>query len=189
MRNIEMEKVTLENYQKLAERTSATATLEGQQKCKARLEKSNLQNALKYTMEMARGLGSDADVLKRAIFYGKDTELGFRVANAKIHQQVDSTDIRLLHAGLGLLTEACEFLEVIENRLYNAHGIDKTNLAEECGDVEWYLAEAVNALGGVKSEILQKNIDKLRVRFPNAFTEEHAISRDLEAERNSLEST
>ena len=139
-------------------------------------------------MEMARGLGSDADVLKRAIFYGKDTELGFRVANAEIRRVVDATDIRLLHAGLGLLTEACEFLEVVENRLFNGYGIDFVNLAEECGDVEWYLAEAANALGAMKSVILQKNIDKLRVRFPNVFTEEHAISRDLETERNSLES-
>ena len=186
-----MSVVTLENYQKLAERTSATATAEGQQKCLERLEKANLQNALKCVLEMARVLGSDADVVKRAVFDGKNSELIFPKCRSDISRQLapDSTDIRLLHAGLGLLTEACEFLEVVENRLFNGYGIDKVNLSEECGDVEWYLAEAANALGGVKSEILQKNIDKLRVRFPNAFTEEHAISRDLEAERNSLEST
>lgn len=35
---------------------------------------------------------------------------------------------------------------------------------------------------------LQKNIDKLKARFPNKFTQEKALNRDLETERKILES-
>lgn len=34
---------------------------------------------------------------------------------------------------------------------------------------------------------LQNNIDKLKIRFPEKFTEENAINRDLESERKELE--
>jgi hypothetical protein len=44
------------------------------------------------------------------------------------------------------------------------------------------LSEGVNP-----SQIMQNNIDKLRVRFPDKFTSEHANNRDLEAERVELE--
>ena len=37
------------------------------------------------------------------------------------------------------------------------------------------------------SEILNKNIEKLKKRFPDKFTEEKAINRDTEAERKILE--
>ena len=41
---------------------------------------------------------------------------------------------------------------------------------------------------GLKVEdILEKNINKLKVRFPDKFTEEAANNRDLEAERKTLE--
>ena len=36
-------------------------------------------------------------------------------------------------------------------------------------------------------EILQTNIDKLRVRFPEKFTKENALNRNLEQERKTLE--
>ena len=39
-----------------------------------------------------------------------------------------------------------------------------------------------------QSEYLQKNIDKLKARFPEKFTKEKALNRDLNAERKILES-
>lgn len=36
-------------------------------------------------------------------------------------------------------------------------------------------------------EILYKNIEKLKVRYPDKFTEEAALNRDLESERKTLE--
>ncbi len=39
---------------------------------------------------------------------------------------------------------------------------------------------------GDLSDILQNNIDKLKVRYPEKFTEENALNRDLESERKEL---
>jgi len=36
-------------------------------------------------------------------------------------------------------------------------------------------------------EAYEKNINKLKVRFPEKFSEEKALERDLEAERKTLE--
>ena len=36
-------------------------------------------------------------------------------------------------------------------------------------------------------EIMQRNIEKLKARYPEKFTQEKALSRNLDAERNILE--
>lgn len=38
-------------------------------------------------------------------------------------------------------------------------------------------------------EIMEMNINKLRIRFPEKFTQEYALNRNLEKERQSLENT
>ncbi len=45
----------------------------------------------------------------------------------------------LLHAVLGLYTEAAEMLEALWAALHGAP-LDEINLFEEAGDLEWYLA-------------------------------------------------
>lgn len=182
--------VTLENYQTLAERTSATATEEGCLPCQQRGQNLAMQQVLLDLLKKATAVGEEADNVKRGIFYGKALDLPKTpISYAKIEHlhSLTALDIRLLHAGIGMLTEACEFLDALRNHFFHDRKLDLTNLAEECGDTEWYLAEAMNALGVTMQETLQKNIDKLRVRFPGKFTEENALNRDLDAERAVLE--
>lgn len=48
--------------------------------------------------------------------------------------------------------------------------------------------EDIEEVTGISlSQALQNNIDKLKVRYPNKFSEECAINRDLVAERKELE--
>ena len=47
--------------------------------------------------------------------------------------------------------------------------MNKEHLAEELGDVAWYLAEAATALDISLKDIFQANIDKLKMRYPNGF--------------------
>lgn len=49
------------------------------------------------------------------------------------------------------------------------HELDKEHLAKELGDVAWYLAEAATALDISLEDILQANIDKLKMRYPDGF--------------------
>lgn len=93
----------------------------------------------------------------------------------------------LLHATLGISTEAGEFTDAVKKYLYYGKEIDRTNLIEELGDLTWYIGLAIGALGTSWGEVFRANIEKLAARYPQRFKEESANTRDLEKERNVLE--
>lgn len=99
----------------------------------------------------------------------------------------DEKKLDLIHASMGLVTEAGEFQDMLKKHLYYGRELDEVNLKEEIGDVLWYCAIALNALKTDFDTVMQTNIDKLKARFPEEFTEENANSRDLEKEREILE--
>lgn len=94
--------------------------------------------------------------------------------------------VNLLHATIGVCTEAGELLDAMKKHLAYGKEIDAVNIAEECGDVLWYLAIILRELDMSFEEIMQMNINKLTKRFPEKFTEGLALDRDLNAERNQL---
>lgn len=97
--------------------------------------------------------------------------------------------MRLLHAGMGLCTESGEFVDMLKKHILYGKDLDEVNLAEEIGDIFWYAALACDELGVSFESVMQKNIEKLRARYPNKFTEHDAIHRDLDKERKILESS
>ena len=98
----------------------------------------------------------------------------------------DLRTIRLLHASLGLVTEAAELADMLKKSIFYGRDIDRVNAREEVGDVMWYVGVAVDVMQTTMREIMQTNIDKLRTRFPDKFTEHHANKRDLDAEHKIL---
>lgn len=94
---------------------------------------------------------------------------------------------RLLHAGMGLSTEAGEFLDALKKHIFYGKELDRVNLAEEMGDVFWYCAIVASELGINFEDVMDKNIEKLKARYGEKFTEEKADTRDLEKERSILE--
>lgn len=95
--------------------------------------------------------------------------------------------VDLLHASMGLVTEAGEFQDMLKKHVFYGRELDEVNLKEEIGDVLWYCAIALNALESDFESVMQTNIDKLKARFPEKFTEEKANNRDLDKEREILE--
>lgn len=55
-------------------------------------------------------------------------------------------------------------------------------MAEEAGDVLWYLAEIADALGITLEDIARRNIAKLRNRYPDGFDPERSRNREGEHE-------
>ena len=94
---------------------------------------------------------------------------------------------RLVHASMGLQTEAGEFTDALKKYVYYGKELDRVNLGEEIGDILWYCALACNALGIDMGAVMEKNIAKLQARYPDKFTEEAALVRHLEVERSILE--
>lgn len=95
---------------------------------------------------------------------------------------------RLFHYFVGVGTEAGELLDAIKKSIVYGKPLDKVNLKEEIGDVFWYLARACDYLGFTFEEVMDVNINKLKARYGEKFTEDAAINRDLEKERQVLES-
>lgn len=71
---------------------------------------------------------------------------------------------------LGLSGEAGEFADMMKKHHGHGHELDREKAAKELGDVFWYLAVLADSLGFKLSEIATKNVQKLKVRYPNGFT-------------------
>lgn len=95
--------------------------------------------------------------------------------------------VRLLHAAMGLCTESGEFMDMLKKHILYGKPIDAPNLKEELGDLEWYIALAIEELNTTFGIIFETNIAKLRARYPNKFTEQDALNRNLNKERQILE--
>jgi NTP pyrophosphatase (non-canonical NTP hydrolase) len=92
-----------------------------------------------------------------------------------------------IHMVLGIQTEAAELSDIVKKNLAYQKPIDWANFKEELGDLMWYIANLMNIHGLDSEDIFTRNIEKLKVRYPNGFTTDQAISRDLPAERATLE--
>jgi NTP pyrophosphatase (non-canonical NTP hydrolase) len=145
-------------------------------------------NELRHALAAAGVATNWINDCKRTLYYGSAPVL--RTGKDGQHSgslKHDPALADLLHAALGLFTEAGEILEHLQQVLSGAQPFDKINLLEELGDIEWYRALALRSSGLTPEEVRAKNHAKLVARFPDKFTKEEAEGRDLEAERKALE--
>lgn len=98
---------------------------------------------------------------------------------------------RVIHGAAGAHTETGELLEAI---LAGFNGdFDTVNMAEEIGDVEWYLHVLADAVGlsveQCQAAVTKKLKDKKRGRYADGFNTDSAVNRNLTQERSSLETS
>lgn len=84
---------------------------------------------------------------------------------------------QLANAALGLTGEGGEVAEIIKKHLFHATPLDKDALVKELGDCLWYIAAFGTVLGFSLGDIAQRNIDKLRKRYPEGFDTERSRNR------------
>lgn len=82
----------------------------------------------------------------------------------------------LNHAVFGLASEAGEVAGILQKQ-YQGHPIEVEHFKKELGDCLWMIAEACTALDISMEDVMQTNIDKLKVRFPNGFSVERSLHR------------
>ena len=96
----------------------------------------------------------------------------------EILQELDQFKAFLIHMGMGLSGEAGEILDTIKKHTIYGKELDRENLIEEMGDVEFFMQGMRHALGLTREEILQANIAKLSVRYAaGKYTNEQAQAR------------
>ena len=98
-------------------------------------------------------------------------------------------DLKLLHASLGMETESGEVADIMKRHLFYGTDIDPIHVKEEIGDLLWYVSLALDAIDSSFDEVMEMNIRKLEIRYPEKFTPEDAVSRDTAAEKAALSSS
>lgn len=83
----------------------------------------------------------------------------------------------LLNYGLGISEEAGEVSGLIKKSFFHGHVIDADEVKKELGDVLWYLSQIARLAGLSLEEVATANIEKLRKRYPNGFSQEDSIHR------------
>jgi NTP pyrophosphatase (non-canonical NTP hydrolase) len=101
--------------------------------------------------------------------------------------KLDTPLLDNLHMTLGMLTETGELADVLKKHMAYNKPIDWINVQEELGDLMFYVACFCRINNFDLEAIMENNIKKLMTRYPNKFTQEDAINRNLSAERKVLE--
>ena len=100
----------------------------------------------------------------------------------------DPDMIDLNHAILGIFTEGAELADAFKRFLFYGTELDTVNLKEETGDLLYYVQLAAKVGGFTSDEAMDTNEAKLEARYGDKFSNEKAVNRDLDTEREILES-
>lgn len=99
------------------------------------------------------------------------------LAMATLNPALNQKDI-LINGVMGLCGEAGEAIDVVKKHLAQGHELDREHLIKELGDVAWYLAETATALDITLEEVLERNLQKLRARYPEGFDDQRSLHRE-----------
>lgn len=80
------------------------------------------------------------------------------------------------HALHGMVSEIGE-LHGIYQKTYQGHDFHEDHAKRELGDLLWFIAEYCTSHGWNLEDIMEENIEKLRKRFPDGFSEERSLHR------------
>jgi NTP pyrophosphatase (non-canonical NTP hydrolase) len=94
------------------------------------------------------------------------TLAGYQLEARRTINRALTDDQRLLDASAGLAEEAGEVLAHIRKHLLQGRPLDRDAVTLELGDALWCLAIAADTLGVTLDEVVRRNVEKLRSRFP-----------------------
>lgn len=101
-------------------------------------------------------------------------KLAMRTSNPVLDEREN-----LIIGVMGLCGESGEVIDLVKKHIAQGHPLDKEQLIKELGDVMWYIAKLATVLDIELEEIMVKNIEKLKRRYPNGFKTENSIHRDI----------
>lgn len=156
-------------------------------------------NYLAAVMQIFVASGNLLDQVKKNVYYDKpinneeraewvkniiaamDTKELFK-EDPTADKAILDVNTRLFHAIIGCATESTELME----NLSSGKKLDIINMLEESFDISWYQSLIYDEMQVDWGNSLQVGLDKLKHRYPNKFTTEDAVTRDLDGERDIL---
>jgi len=95
-----------------------------------------------------------------------------------IRESLTTHDCHILHMVMGISGESGELLDAIKKSVIYRKPIDRDNVIEELGDLEFYMEGLRQGLNITRAETLEQNIAKLSERYNGLkYTNEAAIAR------------
>lgn len=116
--------------------------------------------------------GREVMVIDKFYMFDEYQRQAMRTANKNL-----PADEKLLNAVMGMCGEAGEAIDLLKKHRAQGAALDIDRLAKEVGDCLWYIAEFAEASGVSLAEIAQRNIAKLKARYPEGFSEERSNNR------------
>lgn len=86
----------------------------------------------------------------------------------------------LVMTAMGLAGETGEVIDILKKCLFHGHKFDQEKITKELGDLLWYATALCNALNVPLSDVIDKNVEKLRKRYPDGFDHEKSKNREQE---------
>ena len=94
-----------------------------------------------------------------------------------IQSEITAKQLHLVHMVLGISGEAGELLDAVKKNAIYQKPLDRNNIIEELGDLEFYMEGLRQGLDISRNEVLDHNITKLRKRYGQSYSNEAAIVR------------
>ena len=100
------------------------------------------------------------------------------LAMTTLNPELSKRDV-LINSVMGLCGESGEAIDIVKKHLAQGHELDREHLIDELGDIAWYLAETAQVLGVTLEEVLERNINKLKKRYPEGFETQKSLEREV----------
>ena len=93
-----------------------------------------------------------------------------------LNTELDKKD-QLTNMVIGIMGESGEVADIVKKSLYQGHKLDRENIAEEIGDIMFYIVNLCNVLDLDLETLIANNYYKLLERYPNGFEVSRSVNR------------
>ena len=98
------------------------------------------------------------------------------IASLELLDREGSNINRLTTAAVGISAEGGEFMELVKKMVFQGkpwNDANREHLIVELGDVMWYVAQACMALDVSFDDVVERNVEKLKARYPGGEFDVH----------------
>ena len=98
-----------------------------------------------------------------------------------VRRTSSSTDAKesVILGVMGISGESGELTDYFKKVLFQGHELNRDRVIEELGDIFWYMQYLMDTLNIDFEEVLRMNSIKLNMRYPEGFTVEESINREV----------
>jgi NTP pyrophosphatase (non-canonical NTP hydrolase) len=105
-----------------------------------------------------------------------------------IASEINGSDAHLLHMAIGISGESGELLDAIKKRVIYRKELDRANVIEELGDLEFYMEGLRQGLNITREQCLEANVSKLSKRYEGIKYSDHGAQVRADKEESNVSS-